>query len=182
MRLQKDAAKFEKQFDHLKFRFRFLCAFSFLALITCSCVTIKVADPKAKRATGIKFVAPLHPFESIVSEDSDEAWQNKKTGSSISFHSVCDQANDPDLDSFTSSLILGIEELKIESSKKSQFNERESLETIAIGKVDGVQVKMKLLVFKRNRCSFDLSFISLPKYYETELPVFQKFLENFRTP
>ncbi|MNT62031.1 hypothetical protein D3C72_1997190 [compost metagenome] len=68
------------------------------------------------------------------------------------------------------------------SSEVTQFNGREAQRTIATGDIDGVPVKLSLMIFKKNNCNYTLSYGGVAKEFVREDRYFDEFLKSFKAP
>ena len=157
-------------------------AFIWIALgLNFGCVTVSVGEKKGQPAQNIQVVPPTSPFEEMKTPDADRAWQNARTGTSISYTSDCGGA-DPSLKSIQQTVLQGLTEVTIESEDKTTFNSREALDTVASGSVDGVPVKIRFITFKKNNCNFTLNYFAVARHFASGLPAFQQFISKFRAP
>lgn len=147
------------------------------------CVSVNLGpDNTAKRAVGVKVTDPTAPFSREARTDVDGAWKNGKTGNLISYLTDCQDSTDPSLDSIVQGAVMGLSDLKIESSDSPTIQGRESRHVIASGKVDGVPSKIDLLAFKRNHCIYILSYVGVQKAFDLDHSQFGKFIQDFRAP
>lgn len=128
------------------------------------------------------YTEPGKPFAEIKGGSADSAWQSEVTGNTISFISECGGANDPGLKQLEGESLSALGKLKIEDSLSATFSGRESLMTVATGEVDGVPVKTKLVIFKKNGCNYTLSYGGVEKKFAAELGYFDKFVQSFNVP
>ncbi len=149
--------------------------FSFTA-----CVSIDLKPKQRKVNDGVSFTSPTSPYREIQLESADHSWQNPNTGNTISYMSSCENYSDPDLESLLSIATEGIEGLRIVQQKKLNFNGREALNTILIGRVDGVPIQADLTVLKKNNCVFNISYIASVQTFMNDLPNFKKFFTALR--
>ncbi len=153
-----------------------------LALVSMSsCISVSLS-PKITKSEHVSFKAPGLPFESISSPEADQAWQDRKAGNLISFLTACKDPSDPSLESIEKDLLSSVDSIKIIKSENEFFDGRESRKTLAQGTVDGIPTKMQILVFKKNNCSYSLSYVAVEKSFDQDLPTFNKFLESFKAP
>lgn len=152
-----------------------------LFIFSSACVSVNLA-PKHVPAEKYEFKAPPEPFEELESDQIKKAWQNKTNGNSISIFSNCDDTSDPSLDYLQKELLSVLEDQVVEKKEKATFNQRASLTTTTQGKMDGVQVKMKTMTFKKNYCSFSLNYVGTIKRFDEDLQTFNKFINEFRVP
>ncbi len=146
-----------------------------------SCISVSIT-PKIGKSEHVSFKAPPKPFEHITSPGADEAWQDKSHGNLISFLTACKDPADPSLETIEKDLLSSFEDVKILNTDSSFFDGRESRKTQAQGKVDGISTKLELLVFKKNNCSYSLSYVAVEKNFDQDLPIFHQFLESFKAP
>lgn len=160
-----------------------LTIFGALAIfVLAGCVTVNVGPGDDTKAKNVTFSQPLPPYVENGSKDADKAWQSSVNGNTISYHSACREASDPSLVAMQSNTLRGLENLKVLDEKRYDYNGREALDTLATGTVDGVLVKIRLVVFKKNGCNFDISYVALAKHYATDEKVFDKFISGFIVP
>lgn len=79
-----------------------------------------------------------------------------------------------------SDAISVLENPKILQENQIEFNMRKAQESISEGSVDGVLIKMKILVFKKNGCNIIISYGGVKKNFNLELSEFQNFLTHFK--
>ncbi len=157
--------------------------FSILPAFTlASCVTVNLGGGKTTTAQGVSYNQPQKPFEEIKLKDADHAWQNKDNGSTISYLSTCNDPADPGLLAARGDFLASLNSLKIVSENDSEFNGREALTTVAEGKVDGVNTRVELLLFKKNNCLYTLSFVALAKTFNDNHANYGEFVQSFKAP
>ncbi len=165
----------------LIFFFKFI-AFGITMIFISGCVSVQLPGAVAKKATGIIYVEPTKPFESIKSDGADKVWLSKKTANTIAYLTECESPNDPGLKQLESEYLNALGKLEITKSETSTFNGRESLSTSANGEIDGINVQVKLLIFKKNNCNYTLSYSGVKKKFDSELKYFDQFVESFKVP
>ena len=147
------------------------------------CVSVNLGGGSAgKRADGVHVVDPKAPFSKETRADLDGAWINGKNGNTISYLTDCQDNSDPSLDTIVQGAMMGLSDLKIDSSLSPMFQEREARRVVAVGKVDGVPSKIDLMAFKRNHCIYILSYVGVQKAFEQDHPQFDQFIHGFRAP
>lgn len=151
-------------------------------LLMTSCVSVNLSGGKVKKADNVKYFEPQPPFLSIDNQQVDKGWQNKNNGNTIAFLSECNSKTEISLKMMETESLSSLANLKVLKSEVSSFNDRESLSTLAEGQVDGVQVKLQLLLFKKNDCNYTLSFVGRKKFFDKDSSIFQKFYEEFKAP
>ena len=159
--------------------FIFLCG---LALSLTSCVAVNIGPGKPSKADGLKYNAPREPFTEIKNTSVDHAWKNHKTGNTIAFLSECKASDEVPLKNLESESLAGLDNKQVLSSEEFQYNEREAIRSSAQGSVDGVPVRMKLVIFKKNDCTFTLSFVGRASQFNWDDSEFSKFTDSFKVP
>ena len=86
------------------------------------------------------------------------------------------------LEGIQQSMLYGIDNVKVLKSITMTYNEREALNSVVEGKVDGVDTKLELMILKKNRCTYMISYVALKKSFDSDVPVFQNFLKTFEAP
>lgn len=153
-----------------------LCLLSFS-----SCITIGVSkDPQP--AKNLEFRTPASPFSNLKSKTGDKAWISSKTNNVISYISDCAPNQDPSLDQLEQEALSGLEKLEIKSREEIPYNQRTARTTIGEGFIDGVKVKLNVLSFKKNTCSYNLIYGGVAERFDSESQEFKTFTENFRAP
>ncbi len=152
------------------------------ALVCTACVSVNVGPKKASKADGVKFQAPGSPFGSLNSEGADQAWLNKNNGNTIAYQSTCNDPNDPPLDAIQNEILSVFNDVKIEKTSTTQFNGREALSSEAEGVVDGVKTRTELLIFKKNDCTYTLSYVGVAKRFSEDQARFAQFVQSFGAP
>ena len=166
-----------------RFYFVFIALLTLLAVCaTPACVSVNIGAKAPGKSKGVTYVAPTAPFESLSDTSADSAWQNKRNGNSISFYSSCNDPSDPPLEAVSKDLFNDMTELKVIRQESTPFNGRESLNMEVEGKIDGVDTRIRSLVFKKNDCIYTLSFIGLPKSFEQDRARFESFVRSFQAP
>jgi hypothetical protein len=115
-------------------------------------------------------------------EISDVAYQAKKTASIISLNSVCRAASEPltDLKAMTQVLFLGMTDLEVQSQKPLQIQGRPALESTVRGKLNGEDMILRTVVFRHNRCVYDLVYMARPTHFPQNEQDFAHFIASLR--
>jgi len=154
----------------------------FASFCISACVSVSIGPGKPVAAKNVRYKEPPPPYAQFTSEEIDAGWKNATAGTSISYKSSCGESLDLPLESIQQSMLYGIDNVKILKSQKLPYNEREALNSIVEGKVDGVDTKMQLLILKKNRCTYMISYVALKKSFEKDQKNFQNFLNHFEAP
>ncbi len=164
-------------------RHTYLTAFiGFIIIFGTSCVSVSIGPKAGEQSKGVQFTAPPAPYESLKHPRSDGAWQNTKNGNSISYFSSCNDPAEPPLESLSRDLFSELGEIKMLHQRLTTFNNREAINQEVEGKVDGVLTRIHAVLFRKNSCTYTLSFIGVPGAYESDRAVFEGFLRGFQAP
>lgn len=177
-----------------------LCVCAALSLSACS-VLIGNIKPVSERSANYKFkdlasstsgssewtkldaAAVTSDKSGATPEDvSDIAFQSKKTAAIISINSTCrsrPEGEDPDLKTYTNSLLLGISPVVERTERQSKMGQIPVLDTILTGFLNGESVKIRAVVLKKQDCLFDIMYFSkTPRFAEHEI-TFEDFVKHF---
>lgn len=155
--------------------------FFFYVWMLTSCVSVSLGPNKAGRASNVKYSAPAVPFGRMTDSNADIAWQSSKTSNTISYFSECPQS-DSALESIADEFHSILTGAKVTDRKSNFFNGREAVWTQTIGKLDGIDMKISSVVFRRNGCSYLVSYVARKDRFDEEESTFTKFVEGFRAP
>ncbi len=155
---------------------------SLFTLLLASCVSVNLPSTSGHKAEKVSYLEPSDPFSEITAKDSDQAWISAENGNTISYISDCNNPVDPPLSQLENEILGVLNNQKTISSNQINFNSREALQTVAQGIVDGVLVKMKLVTFKKNNCSYSLVYGGVESKFDLEVQHFEKFLKEFKAP
>jgi hypothetical protein len=154
-----------------------------LSLLLASCVSVNLKPKAALHSTEYKFQAPASSsFRKIDSEQTDIAWQNEKSGNTIAVLSECSETRDPSLSDLEAEVSQVLSDSKVIRSQPTTFEEREALRTLIEGKIDGVSASVDVLTFKKNSCSYTLTYMGRSQGFEKDHAVFENFLKGFKVP
>jgi hypothetical protein len=154
----------------------------FMITLFHGCVSVNLPKSSGVKAEKVAYRAPASPFSEINSENADQAWISEKKGNTISYLSDCNNPVDPPLAQIEAETLAVLSDLKILNTERINFNSREALQTLAQGQVDGVVVRMKLVTFKKNSCSYTLVYGGLKRNFDSEMGHFDNFIKGFRAP
>lgn len=154
----------------------------FLAFFISSCVTVQVGSQKHKRANSVEFNSPKSPFEEMKTDSADRAWQSNRTGNIIAYQSQCESDSEPTLDKLAQDAISPIDQSTVLNQEKQMFNSRQALNLLAKGQVDGVPIQIALIAFKKNSCSYVITYNGVDKYFSNEIAAYEEFKRSFKAP
>lgn len=159
------------------FRYYILIA---IALSSTSCVSVNLSANKSSAYEKIFVTPPATPYTEIKIGSADRSWQNPKNGNTISYMSSCNMSAEPNLEILSKMALDGVENLHVIQKNYITFNGREALNTILIGRVDGVPVQADLTVLKKNNCVFNLTYIGSINTFMFDILLYKNFFKEFK--
>lgn len=164
-----------------------------LIVLSTACVSVNIGGGKVEKSDGVKFSEPSSGFKAIKNARADGAWNRASTGSTIAYQSSCGDTAESPLESLAEDLFAGFESGKRLKSERAPFDGREALDVEHEGKVDGVATRVRALIYRKNQCTYVLTFVTLPKSLVAatsskpdpsngDADEFAKFLSSFKAP
>lgn len=157
-----------------------------------ACVSVNIGPAKVEKSSGVVFAEPTGNFKALEDGPADVAWNNSHTGSTIAFQSNCADTSDAPLESIATDLFAGFEQSKDLRNERISFDGREALDREIEGKVDGVSTRVRAIIYKKNRCSYVLTFVTLSKSLVADTAnkaatngdatQFERFAASFKAP
>ena len=144
-----------------------------------ACVSLKLS-PQIKRSDGVTYQALSSPFVRTQSDSADEAWIDPNTGNIISYQSICKETLDPDLNTILQRSISGLTRKKFLKRTSIDYNARRANRILVSGQLDGVDIRLEFVLFKKNACSYTLSLVGLPEHFAKASKAFDQFIEGFQ--
>jgi hypothetical protein len=154
-----------------------MAAFTFLSA---GCVSVNLKPKTAQHSIDYKYLTPDSSFQKIESEQTDLAWQNQKSGNTIAVLTECSETADPSLTDLEADMTQVLNESKVVKTENLMFEEREALRSMIEGKVDGIAVKLDVLTFKKNSCSYTLTYMGRAQGFEKDHSAFDSFVKGFK--
>ena len=114
-------------------------------------------------------------------EGNDLAFSEEGTGRALSVNATCEGHDDPPLPVLTRHLLAGFTERQEVSSKLVPLAEREALRSRYLAKLDGVPVRLELVVLKKDNCVYDFAYVSPPGLAEERMADFETLLAGFES-
>ncbi len=116
-------------------------------------------------------------------EISDVTFQHATYASIIALNSACRRAQDPisnDRKTLTTQLLLGITEPAQREEEEIRVSGLPGLQTTVRGGAGGESMRIRTVVVKRERCVYDLIFISKPEHFDKNSEDFSKFVSSLK--
>ncbi len=154
----------------------------FVLIGTGGCVSIDFKSQPPQKSENVNFNTPSKAYEEVSSRHLDRSWRNNKTGASISYLSECQSAIDPSLENIFKGITSEISSVAVIDSHFVDYNSREALHAQVEGKVDGVDTRFELMIFKKNNCTFILTYASKSEAFSSGQREFRAFVKGFVVP
>ncbi len=142
----------------------------------------QIISPPVEKSDKVKVTVPSEKYEEINNKIVDRAWQNKKNGNTIAYFSECNSPSDNSIENIEKENIKAIINAKVIERKMVDYNSRKALVSIVSGQFNKDQIKVKIVLFKKNGCIFTISYVSRAIFYAADERIFQKFVEDFKIP
>lgn len=145
------------------------------------CISVDL-KPKAT-ATKSEFVAfntPPTPFEEIKAPTGDKVWVSGRTGNTISYLSECNTNLDTKIDDLMTDATNFLNDRKEIETTVKLYNHRKSIQSLISGDVDGIHVKLLLIIFRKNQCTYTLTYGGVLEKFNDESQIFTDFVSHFR--
>lgn len=110
------------------------------------------------------------------------AWRNRRAPGVIQVRSQCQEHGDSSLEQFTDHLRIDFDAWSVVEQRFVTLVDREAVRTTVDARLDGVPVKLELVVLKKNGCLFDLSYVAVPSSFAPGLPAFERVVQGFSFP
>ena len=131
------------------------------------------------------------PPSGAPTEESDLAYQSRRTAAIISLNSVCRASYQPregieELRQFSRQLLIGnFSTIEDQAEKSRTVAGTEALETAITGSiVNGSstpeKTRVRVIVIKKGRCVYDLMLLSRPETFSISEGDFNRFVDSFR--
>jgi hypothetical protein len=154
----------------------------FWTLSLLACVSVSIKPPTVSKSSEYRFQPPAKPFEKMNSDQADHAWQNPRNGNTLAILTGCSPDKDPSLATLESDVIQALNTYKVLSSQDFTFQDRAAKRSLVEGTVDGIQVKLDFVIFKKRNCSYTLTYVGRSSNFDLDLASFEKFLTGFEAP
>lgn len=166
-------------------RLRFLTTLLLIqfALTNISCVSISMQKNNSRKSEDVKYEKPFQSqYEEIETNLVDKSWRHTRTGNTISYLSDCGGDSDPSLKNIFQGIISDIENVEIIEESDVFYNSREAYHTLVQGNIDGVLTRFELMIFKKNSCTYILTYTAVATAFASGQKDFQRFVKGFVAP
>jgi hypothetical protein len=127
---------------------------------------------------------PLPPAEG----GADVSYQNRSNGSTLSFTSGCrpptslTPGGTQELERLASSLGGGISRISSRKQFKRDFDGTPALDSIIEGKIEGKTLIIRSLVTRKQDCVYDVTLVSLKRFFDSDSKAFETWTSSIRLP
>jgi hypothetical protein len=146
------------------------------------CVSVKIGGSVPQKSQDMKYRSPTGKFEEVKSNEVDHSWRNTQNGNTISILSECGDPTDPSLEQIQTGIISEIEHSQVLELHHIDYNARDGVHSLLEGRVDGVPTRFELVIFKKNNCTYVLSYAAVAKSFGDNQRDFESFVKGFKVP
>lgn len=166
----------------LTHRCRFALAMGTTLCCFTGCVSIKIGLPKPQRSKDMKFNRPPSIFKKAQSPDLDYSWRDDKNGNSISVLSECNDTPSASLQQIQEGVIDEITNSNPVEIDHITYNGSDAIHSIIDGTVDGVSTRFELVIFKKQHCTYILTYAGVANVFGDNQRDFETFVKGFQVP
>lgn len=127
---------------------------------------------------------PTNPKELHSTEISDVAFQAKESSSIISLNSACrppqGRPEEKNLKELTGLLFMGISDLTLLSEREILVQNHPALESTIQGSLQGEKMMLRTVVLRHGECTYDLIYMSKPRFFQQNETDFAHFVDSLR--
>lgn len=107
------------------------------------------------------------------------AYYHSGYGATAGVAPACEGISDTTLESLAQQELIGLEQREMLEEKRVTVDGREAVEWVVKGSVDGVEMRVNLVVFRKDGCVYDLNLVSRPETFSQARTDFQAFVAGF---
>lgn len=108
------------------------------------------------------------------------AYYHAGYGATAGVAPLCEGISDQTLESLAQQELVGLEQRETLEEKRVTVDGREAVEWVVKGSVDGVEMRVNLVVFRKDGCVYDVNLVSRPETFERARAEFQVFVSGFK--
>lgn len=149
-------------------------------LLLSGCISVKIGDQSSKKSSRYSYTAPSKEFSRIKDDAVDIAWLSQKTAATLSVKSRCAKNLELDLEDWFADLASNFKANQNVSVNKLRFNNRKAIRGELETSVEGYENKFVVTSFIKNSCQYIIVLTAPKTSYESEIAVYDKFLESFK--
>jgi hypothetical protein len=113
-------------------------------------------------------------------EGGDIAFWNGDLRATITVNSTCRKKTNYSLKALSQSLLIGITDKQMVETRELTINGEKALESIYLGKLDNVSIKLGAVVLKKDNCVYDFTYTSSPDDFDGGFDDFREFVSQFK--
>lgn len=107
------------------------------------------------------------------------AWYHEALGATIGLGAQCKELEDVGLHALAQQALVGVERREILEQTTIPIDGREAEDWVVKGSMDGVEVRINLVVHRDQDCVYDLNLVSRPDTFEKARADFRAFVGGF---
>ena len=107
------------------------------------------------------------------------AWYHEAMGATIGLGAQCKELEDIGLHALAQQALVGVERREILEQTTIPVDGREAEDWVVKGSMDGVEVRIDLVVHRDADCVYDLNLVSRPDTFDKARVDFRRFVTGF---
>ncbi len=139
---------------------KFFLVITLITLYSCSST-----QDKKSESYDLVINESISNWEEIEKDLADHAYKNSKTQSLLIINSQCRKYNNTKLKNMYFDLFPSTGDTRVISEEYLKLHNRDALKVSSVTSADGVERFLTVVLFKRNRCTYDFILISENKTY-----------------
>lgn len=119
-------------------------------------------------------------WNEIEIEGGDLAFWNGNVRATITVNSTCNQKGNYSLKALSEPLVIGIADKRMVERSELSIDGEKALQSVYLGKLDNVSIKLSVVVLKKGSCVYDLTYASSPDNFDLGVADFKGFVLQFK--
>src|SRR3989338_7161543 len=144
-----------------------------------SCVSSLLKEKPPTFSKEVSFLAPADPFVDL-KRSVYPSWKNRVTGNVISIFSDCQPGNPLSLTDLQRYMEESIDNATRLNEKTTPYQNKPALFRTIDGQVEGNQIQIRSLAFKRLNCGYLVSLSGKPEQLQQDKTSFDTFLKSLK--
>lgn len=122
---------------------------------------------------------PGQGFQKVEVGENDLAYWLPEDGATIGVHSTCRDFDDVPARALLNHLLFGTTDRQLVSSETMALDGRGALHAVYELALDGVPVRLEVIVLSKDGCVFDFSLVTKPERFDRSRLGFERLVQGF---
>ena len=110
----------------------------------------------------------------------DVAFYHPAYGATVGVSTICEDVDETSLEGLAQQELVGIEKRAFLEQGHLDVDGRQAVEWVVGGTVDGVEIRLNLVVLRKGKCVYDLNLVGKPATFELARADFRGFVGGFK--